>query len=143
MSDLGLSFFSFGGKERNQAAASLACEPTLPIPGLLVPQQHLSQHNALMGLFYTSWHNPVSCEPLHRASPSSLCSQSCRSGLCSLHGDLCHAKWKSPTCLGRSAAHAVSDPASQRAFPAPSLSFHLLIGNLGRLGCDIVPDPEH
>lgn len=38
---------------------------------------------------------------------------------------------------------AARNPAGARAFPTPTFSFHLLIGNLGRLGRDIVPDPEH
>lgn len=37
----------------------------------------------------------------------------------------------------------VRSPAGTRASPTPTFSFHLLIGNLGRLGRDIVPDPEH
>lgn len=47
-----------------------------------------------------------------------------------------------PHSLGVSSP-AVHNPAGTRAFPSPTFSFHLLIGNLGRLGRDIVPDPEH
>lgn len=65
MSGLGFGFFLFRGKRVTRLLCLLLVNPQYPSQvtrrsGPIVAPWH----GALTGLFYTSWHNPVSSEPL-------------------------------------------------------------------------------